>query len=135
MNVFVGSKNMLTLSKKYRISPEPSETDWTKVTRGTPLANGSYFVRYEESTGYVFDDMGGYTHYKNCKVAPREIIAWIEHDQTAHIPVNPNDKVLIETVYNEHLITRAKIFDWTKTKRFRVLQHHCEDDSFGSTFL
>ena len=126
---------MLNLSKKLQVSPERTGTDWTKVTRGTPLANGSYFVRFDESTGYVFDDMGGYTYHKNCKVASREIIAWIEHDQTAHIPVNHDDKVLIETVYNEHLITKAKIFDWRKVKHFRVLQHTQENEFYGTTFL
>jgi len=108
---------MLKLLKN-NISPISKKiVNWHKVERGAPLVNGGNFVRYEECTGYVYDDVGGYTHHEYCGIDTRKALTLFEHDQTRVIPVNPNDKVLIETVNSEHYVIAAKLIDWSSVKR------------------
>lgn len=98
------------------------KVDWRCVERGVPITNDSFFVRLDDETGFVHDDRGGYMHHDHCNIDARREITWIEHDGSENMPVMRNDMVLMETLDNKLRLRRARLIDWNKVARFRVIQ-------------
>lgn len=101
---------------------QKQKNNWQNLERGVPITDGANFVHFETESGFVHDDLGAYRHHLHCEIDYRREITWIAHDGSGKIPVNFNDKVLIET-HDKHLnLMVARLIDWTSVARYRVIR-------------
>lgn len=96
--------------------------DWSKVERGVPITNDSFFVRHEVETGYIYDDRGGYIHQNYCHIEQRRELVWITHDQSAECPISIKDTVLVETADGQLCLTSGYLVIWSNITRYRVVR-------------